>query len=80
MTNAETARSEQPIEKLQKQPIVLLHELHAVSDSLTSSIMEYRDAMNNAACLSTTLACDISNKNFVADTIAVQVSAAMKKA
>lgn len=79
MTNAEAARSKRPIEELH-DPIVLLHKLNAVSDSMTSSITGIGDVVNNAACLSTTLACDKPNKIIAAENLDVQVFAAMKKA
>jgi hypothetical protein len=80
MTNAESTRSELPIDQLLKQPIVLLHVLNAVSDSVTSSIIGNEDAMDNDACLSTTLVCNKPNKNVAASSLDVQVFAAMKKA
>ncbi|WP_053375478.1 hypothetical protein [Paenibacillus sp. FJAT-27812] len=80
MTNAESIRSEQPIDQLLKQPIVLLHELNAVSDSVTSSIIGSGDAMDHDACLSTALVCIKPNKNVAANSLDVQVFAAMKKA
>ncbi|HTG71640.1 MAG TPA: hypothetical protein VL921_20440 [Candidatus Udaeobacter sp.] len=80
MTNAEAARSMRPIEELYDHPIVLLHKFIAVSDSMTSSITGTLDVVNNAACLSTALACDKPNKIIAADNLDVQVFAAMKKA
>lgn len=80
MTNAEAARSKRPTEELH-DPIVLLHKLNAVSDSMTSSITGNGDVVNNAACLSNnTLACDKPNKIIAADNLDVQVFAAMRKA
>lgn len=80
MTNAEAARFKRPIEELHEHSIVLLHKLNAVSDSMTSSITGIGDVVNNAACLSTTLACDKPNKINAADNLDVQVFAVMKKA
>ena len=80
MTIAESARSEQPIETMQKHPNVLLHELNAASDRLTSGRKVSGDAVNFDVCLSDALACDNPNRYVAAETLDVQVFVAMKKA
>lgn len=80
MTNTVSEVSKLTIEVLPKQAFVLMHNIDAASDDLTSSISDGGDALHNAACLSAVLACDKPNKRFAADSLDVQVSAALKKA
>ncbi|CAM4509409.1 hypothetical protein FHS16_003037 [Paenibacillus endophyticus] len=80
MTHTVSELSKLTTAVLSEQAIVPMLNMDMDSDDWTSSIPRAEDAMIDAACLSTTLACDKPNKNLAVDNLVVQVSAAMKKA